>query len=126
MASKRRATPGAGQGTLAIVGGRRRRYRVELAVDGAIREGQKAGSLDTKLDAGAAALARELAAMVDVAARKEDVWAAAQAGRQLSEQLTRLGLDPRARAGGVADELIEELRALGKAETDLQPRGGEE
>lgn len=109
-----------GQGQLSIVDGRvrRRKGRVEVATDKAIAAGHRDQSIDVRLDAAAAALARELAAAVDVAARKQDVWAVAQSGRQLSEQLIRLGLDPRARHTGPSDAVADALRELAQTQRD--------
>lgn len=81
--------------------------RVELAVQESITDARFPAAY-----AGAAMLAVELARAVDVAARRADPWAVAQAGRDLSAHLARLLLDPASREDGPGDKLDELLREL--------------
>ena len=71
-------------------------YGKARRVERAVRQSVDAAQLD-KLDAGAAALAVELARAVDVASGRKDPYGVEAAGRGLREQLVRLRLDPEAR-----------------------------
>lgn len=71
--------------------------RVERAVRQSVDAALAADKLDRELDAGAAALAVELARAVDVAAGRKDPYGVEAAGRGLRDQLMRLRLDPESR-----------------------------
>lgn len=80
--------------------------RVEQAVAASVA----AATLDAK-DAGAAALAVELARAVDVASMRNDPYGIAQAATPLREQLIRLKLDPASR-GDTANDFAAWLDGL--------------
>ena len=88
-----------------------RRDRTERNVSAAILAARKDHQLTT-LDDGLASLARDLARAVDQATLKRDPYGVAAASRELREVLARLGLDPRARNVGPADDLAAALREL--------------
>ena len=79
------------------------RGRTARAVEAAIRAGQRAGQLD-ELDAGVAALARQLARACDAAESTAQPYALAQLGPRLLDALVALGLSPSARPGSAGDE----------------------
>lgn len=85
-----------------------RQGRVESAVRAAIA----AAALDDR-DGGAAELAAASGRAVDVAVMRNDPYAVAQAGRELSAQLTRLRLDPQSRIGADAGSVQTFLDSLG-------------
>lgn len=81
-------------------------------VERAVRAAVAAAALDDR-DGGAAELAAASARAVDVAVMRSDPYAVAQAGRELSAQLTRLRLDPQARIGADANSVQTFLDSLG-------------
>lgn len=101
---------------------RREQLRVERAVGDAIRTGQRTGLVDTKTDAGLAALARELGRAVDVASSiKKDPYGTAAVSRELREVLSKLGLTPAARNLGATDAAAAFLESLANPSAPDQP-----
>jgi hypothetical protein len=89
------------------------RRRVKVAVDKAIRRGQRDGHLESSLDAGLCAVARTLAEALDeTSAAGGDKWLLARLTSELRETLTRLKLDPSARVTDERDELAELVAQL--------------
>ena len=112
MARPRRSSPSDDQPAL-IAGPRRRKRRVELATEKAIR----AAGLEAT-DAAAAALAKTLARAVDDASESKDgradPYGIAAAARELREVLGRLQLDPASRGPGLTDDLAAALADLAR------------
>lgn len=88
---------------------RRPRLRVERAVDESIKAARTAGA-DPRM-AAAEALARELAAGIDVAALKMDPYALAQLGPKLLDVLKELGMTrPPEQTDSALSALLADLR----------------
>lgn len=101
-----------------IAGARRRVGRHEAQVNKALTAALTEGGQDVLLDAGARTAARGAARALDVAESKDDVWAVAQATRQLLDVLRELGATPRSRAAGPSDAIADALRDLARADRD--------
>jgi hypothetical protein len=121
MATRRRAQPGEGQGAFLIAGAKRRLGRHESQVNKMLTAALTEGGQDVLLDAGARTAARAAARALDVAESKDDVWAVAQATRQLLEVLRELGATPRSRVAGPSDAIADALRELAHAQVDEDP-----
>jgi hypothetical protein len=91
-----------------------RKGRVESAVDKAVRAAQKDQVVSVTLDAGAVALARTLARLIDQAARTLDPWSLARLSGELRAVLTSLRLDPVSRGGVRRDEFADLLATLAR------------
>lgn len=92
--------------------------RAKLAVDKAIRRGQREGLVSAELDAGLCAVARTLAESLDeCAAAGGDKWLLARLAGELRETLGRLRLDPTARVTGAPDELADLMAQMAGADS---------
>lgn len=118
------ATRPAGQEPLELEGVEQ--GRPQGAVEAAVRRAVQAAELEAQ-DGGAAATAIGLARGLDLALGRRDPYAVAAMGKPLTEQLSRLHLDPEARGkrrpDGPADDpwdrLVDEL--AGELKRDTAP-----
>ena len=96
---------------------RPRRGRVESALDKALTAAYADAVVSPTLDAGTVALARTLAAQLDVASGLLDPWAIARLSGEFRAVLAALRLDPTSRGALKRDEFAELLAELARPST---------
>ena len=112
--ARRRADGPAALFPVPAAAGRRRKGRVEVAVDKAVAAGYRDEVVSPKLDAGMVALARTLAGQLDEAARTMDPWALSRVSGELRAVLGQLRLDPTSRGGLRRDEFADLVASLAR------------